>query len=71
LLKAHQEGELDFSEFAHRYEAEVRERESVLAELRELERIHGVVVLLCWERSPRPCHRQVLLAILSGRRAAE
>ena len=49
---------------SRRYAAEVQTNAGVLDHLRHLERVHGTVVLLCWERPPRPCHRMVLLDIL-------
>jgi uncharacterized protein YeaO (DUF488 family) len=67
LLKAYQDGELDFEEFSQRYTAEVRRNPGVLNHLRQLERVHGNVVLLCWERLPRPCDRMVLLDIFERR----
>ena len=65
LLKTYYDSELDFYEFARRYEVEVRESDGVLDHLRDLERDHGTVVLLCWERPPRRCHREVLVRLLS------
>ena len=70
LLEAHQNGEIDFDEFAQRYEAEMRARDAALEYLRDLERVHGTVVLLCWERPPRRCHREVLVGMLSHRGSA-
>jgi uncharacterized protein YeaO (DUF488 family) len=69
LLRAYQDGELDFKQLARRYTAELRTRADVLQHLRALERAHRNVVLLCWERSPRPCHRTVLARLLSRRRS--
>lgn len=65
LLKAYQDSELTFDEFAERYEVEMRAREGALEHLRELERLHGTVVLLCWERPPQRCHREVLVRLLN------
>ena len=61
LLKAYQDGEFDFDEFARRYTAEVWKNADVLDHLRQCEPEHGTVILLCWERPPRRCHRQVLV----------
>jgi len=64
LLERYQDGTLSFEKFATRYETEVRMRAGVLEHLRELERAHGTVVLLCWERPPKRCHREVLARLL-------
>ena len=67
LLHAYQKGELDFPALARQYTAEMRKRPEVLAQLRSIERAHRHVVLLCWERPPRPCHRTVLVRLLNRR----
>ena len=66
LLDAYHAG-LPWSDFERRYEAEiVDERPHVLEELRQLEREHEIVWLLCHERIPPEthCHRLVLKAML-------
>lgn len=69
LLRAYRDGELEFTELARRYTAEIRTRADVLKHLRALERVHRNVVLLCWERPPRPCHRTVLVRMLTRRQS--
>jgi uncharacterized protein YeaO (DUF488 family) len=64
LLETYKDGTLSFDAFAQRYEAEMRARPEALEHLRELERRHGTVVLLCWERPPQHCHREVLVRLL-------
>ena len=67
LLDAYHHG-LGWDEFAARYRDEIlTERPSVLDELRRLEREHGLVTLLCFERLPpnEHCHRLVLLELLA------
>jgi len=66
LLKAYQNGDIYFEELSRRYEDELRKNAGALDHLRDAERTHGTVILLCWERAPKPCHRHVLLQILSG-----
>jgi uncharacterized protein YeaO (DUF488 family) len=71
LLRTYRDGALDFAAFGRRYAAEMRARSATLAHLRARERQHGQVVLLCWERPPKPCHRTLLLRLLNrqtGRR---
>jgi uncharacterized protein YeaO (DUF488 family) len=63
LLKAYGQGKVDWGEFEQRYRAEMREKPEVLERLRELEREHGVLTLLCWERDAH-CHRYVLAELL-------
>jgi uncharacterized protein YeaO (DUF488 family) len=68
LLKQYRDGALSFDGFARRYEEELHERPAVLQHLREQERMHRTVVLLCWERPPQHCHREVLARLLNTRR---
>jgi uncharacterized protein YeaO (DUF488 family) len=68
LLKAYVHEALPWAEFDRRYRAEiVEERPHVLERLRDLEREHGGLTLLCHERIPPAphCHRQVLAELLS------
>jgi uncharacterized protein YeaO (DUF488 family) len=72
LLGALRRGEIGWQEFEVRYRDEiVTQRAGVLDTLRELEREHGTVTLLCYERIPpaEHCHRRVLLELLNGRSA--
>ncbi len=67
LLDAYHHAGLTWDEFAGRYRGEMlQERPHVLDELRRLEREHGNVTLLCFERIPpaEHCHREVLLSLL-------
>ena len=64
LLERYQQGEIDFEQLARRYQAEIGS--ATLDYLRDLERQHGHVVLLCWERPPKRCHREVLVRILTS-----
>lgn len=73
LLRAYTHGELTWGAFEKRYRSEMLdERADVVDHLRELEREHGVVTLLCYERIPpyQHCHRQVLLNLLDRAQAA-
>ena len=66
LLAAHHGG-LPWVDFERDYRAEILEqRPGVRAELRQLERDHGIVWLLCTERIPPDahCHRLVLKELL-------
>ncbi len=68
LLQAYHHEALPWAEFEARYRAEiVEERPQVLDEVRKLEREHGEVRLLCFERLPpeEHCHRLTLLDMLS------
>lgn len=68
LLDAYHHG-LGWDEFAARYRDEIlTDRPGVLDELRRLEREHGSVTLLCFERVPpdEHCHRLVLLDLLKS-----
>jgi uncharacterized protein YeaO (DUF488 family) len=70
LLNAYHHQGLAWDEFERRYRDEIlRERPYVLDELRGLERQHGTVTLLCYERIPphEHCHRFTLLALLRER----
>jgi uncharacterized protein YeaO (DUF488 family) len=67
LLHAYTHAGLAWDEFEQRYRAEMlEERADVLERLRELEREHGVLTLLCRERiAPGTrCHREVLAELL-------
>jgi uncharacterized protein YeaO (DUF488 family) len=69
LLDAHNHHGLAWDEFLRRYREEIKdERPGVLEELRRLEREHGRVTLLCFERIPpaEHCHRLVLLDLLAS-----
>ena len=68
LLDAYHHAGLPWSEFEARYRREILdERPQVLDQLRALEREHGTVTLLCFERIPpeEHCHRLTLMAMLS------
>ena len=68
LLDAYHHAGLSWSKFEAQYRREILEdRPKVLEELRALEREHGTVTLLCFERIPpeEHCHRQTLLAMLA------
>jgi uncharacterized protein YeaO (DUF488 family) len=67
LLDAYRRGLVGWGEFEQWYRAEIsKERPAVLDEIRDLERQHGKVRLLCFERIPPQahCHRLVLLELL-------
>ena len=67
LLDAYHHAGLSWQELAARYRAEIlEERPHVLAELRNLEREHGTVTVLCFERLPPAeyCHRLTLVGLL-------
>jgi uncharacterized protein YeaO (DUF488 family) len=66
LLEAYHDG-LPWSAFEQRYRAEILEqRPHVLEDLRQLEREHRIIRLLCYERMPPEshCHRLVLKELL-------
>jgi uncharacterized protein YeaO (DUF488 family) len=68
LLDAYHHAGLPWGEFEASYRREIlQERPHVLDELRALEREHGTVTLLCFERIPpdEHCHRQTLIAMLT------
>jgi len=68
LLQAYNHASLGWDEFERRYRAEMlEERGEVLDQLRDLEREHGVLTLLCHERIPPSphCHREVLADLLA------
>jgi uncharacterized protein YeaO (DUF488 family) len=70
LLRAYTHAGLPWVDFERLYRAEMQEERShVLDHLRDLEREHGVLTLLCHERIPpaEHCHREVLAELLSGR----
>ena len=70
LLDAYNHAGLAWEEFAERYRAEMlEERPTVLDQLRDLEKKHGVLTLLCHERMPpsEHCHREVLVDLLRAR----
>ena len=72
LLDAYHHAGLTSHELAARYRAEiVEERPHVLPELHKLEREHGTVTVLCFERLPPAeyCHRLTLLELLAGKPA--
>jgi uncharacterized protein YeaO (DUF488 family) len=67
LLDAYHDDGIGWPEFERRYRDEIlKERPEVLDEIRRLEREHGSVTLLCFERIPpaEHCHREVLLSLL-------
>jgi uncharacterized protein YeaO (DUF488 family) len=69
LLRAYSHEGLSWDEFERRYRSEMlHERPNVLEQLRQLERDHGVLTLLCHERIPprEHCHREVLAELLAG-----
>ena len=69
LLQAYHHAGLPWAEFETSYRREiVEERPGVLSQLRELEREHGTVTLMCYERIPphEHCHRITLLALLTA-----
>jgi uncharacterized protein YeaO (DUF488 family) len=66
LLRAYAHEGLEWSSFEERFRAEiVGERADVLERLRELEREHGTLTLLCHERQGH-CHREILLDLLGA-----
>jgi uncharacterized protein YeaO (DUF488 family) len=67
LLQAYNKEGLPWEAFAERYRQEIlSERPRVLEELHTLEREHGTITLLCWERIPphEHCHRLLLADLL-------
>jgi uncharacterized protein YeaO (DUF488 family) len=69
LLREYTQGEIDAAEFDRRYRHEINtERADVLRQLRDLEREHGTLTLLCRERIPPStyCHRLALADLLSA-----
>jgi uncharacterized protein YeaO (DUF488 family) len=71
LLRAYAHEGLAWDEFERRYRSEILgERADVLEQLRELERQHGILTLLCHERIPprAHCHREVLLDLIEQTR---
>ena len=74
LLDAYHHQGLSWAEFEQRYRSEIlRERPSVLDQLRLLEAEHGTLTVLCHERIPPGdhCHREVLVDLLSNAPPAE
>jgi uncharacterized protein YeaO (DUF488 family) len=68
LLDAYHHNGLPWADFEAGYRREIlRDRPQVLDELRALEREHGTVTLLCFERIPpeEHCHRQTLITLLA------
>jgi len=68
LLDAYHHADLPWADFETGYRREIlQDRPQVLDELRALEREHGTVTLLCFERIPpeEHCHRQTLMAMLA------
>ena len=69
LLDAYHDQGLPWEDFEARYRGEIlRDRPDVLRQLRNLEKEHGTVKLLCFERIPphEHCHRLTLIEILRG-----
>lgn len=67
LLDAYHHAGLGWDEFEASYRKQILEqRPEVLRQLRDLEREHGTVKLLCFERIPphEHCHRLILLDLL-------
>jgi len=72
LLQAFRRGLVEWEDFERQYRAEIsEERPAVLGEIRDLERQHGTVLLLCFERIPpqKHCHRLVLVEMLHTMRS--
>jgi uncharacterized protein YeaO (DUF488 family) len=68
LLNAYQHAGLAWEHFERRYRAEIlEERPDVLDQLAKLEKKHGTVTLLCFERIPprEHCHRLTLMDLLA------
>jgi uncharacterized protein YeaO (DUF488 family) len=67
LLRAYTHQGLSWEEFEAGYRAEMQSRPQVVEQLRELEREHGTLTLLCRERIPpdEHCHRETLKTLLS------
>lgn len=69
LLDAYHHHGLPWDEFERQYRRQIHEdRPQVLEELRRLEREHGRVTLLCFERVPpeEHCHRFTLMDMLEN-----
>jgi uncharacterized protein YeaO (DUF488 family) len=69
LLDAYHHTGLPWDEFEARYRHEIADgRPEVLQQLRNVEREHGTVTLLCFERMPphAHCHRITLLGLLES-----
>lgn len=67
LLDAYHHAGLPWDDFEQQYRRQIREdRPHVLDDLHKLEREHGRVTLLCYERIPpeEHCHRFTLKAML-------
>jgi uncharacterized protein YeaO (DUF488 family) len=67
LLRGYNHEGMPWDEFERRYRGELLdERPEVLDQLRNLEREHGALTLLCYERIPplERCHRQILAQLL-------
>lgn len=67
LVAAYRHGDLNWQQFEMAYRTEILDqRPWVLDQLRTLEREHGTLTLLCYERqtAAEHCHRQTLLAML-------
>jgi len=72
LLDGYHHRGLPWAEFEAAYRGEILgERPQVLDELLQLEREHGTVTLLCFERIPpeEHCHRQTLMAMLAEKQS--
>ena len=65
LLDDYREGRCSWSEFATKYRRGLKKQRDMLRQVKNLEREHGVIVLLCWERDDR-CHRFILKEVLDA-----
>jgi uncharacterized protein YeaO (DUF488 family) len=65
LLRAYTHEGLDWSAFEERFRQEMAERSEVMRQLRDLERQHGTLTLLCHERQGH-CHRMILADLLAA-----
>jgi uncharacterized protein YeaO (DUF488 family) len=67
LLNAYHHEGLSWEAFDRQYRAEMQQRPAVLEQLRQMERQHGTITLLCFERIPphAHCHRTILAELLS------
>jgi uncharacterized protein YeaO (DUF488 family) len=72
LLDGYHHKGVSWADFETAYRREIlKQRPQVLDELLKLEREHGTVTLLCFERIPpeEHCHRQTLMAMLEEKRS--
>lgn len=76
-LRRYRKGAWDWQAFAQSYRQEVATKEHQREQVRRLERQHGTVTLLCWEREEPPeplrpsseglrCHRIILCELLAA-----